>query len=143
MVTCYTLLAVFASLYFKWWSMIDLRALPYTLPLVLLTYAFVTFVSNLQVRSLWMIVFPLYALTQTLVMPLLGAGYYFVLLRRCGTPGRYASATSAGRPPRRRLGWRGYRSLVRHRHKTRCERAGRPARPHVVHLIGFATSRWT
>ena len=89
LVTCYTLLAVFASLYFKWWGMIDLHALPYTLPLVLLTYAFVTFVSNLQVRSLWMVVFPLYALTQTLVMPLLGAGYYFVLLRRRGTPGRY------------------------------------------------------
>jgi len=88
-VTSYTLLAVFASLYFKWWSMIDWRAIPFTMPLILLTYAFVTFVSNLQVRSWWMIVFPLYALTQTLVMPLLGACYYVVLLRRRGTLGRY------------------------------------------------------
>ena len=98
-VTCYTLLAVFASLYFKWWAMIDLRAMPLQIPLILLTYALVTFVSNLQVRSWWMIVFPLYALVQTLVMPLLGAGYYFVLLRRKGTPGRYLFGYRRRTPP--------------------------------------------
>jgi len=97
-VTCYTLLAVFASVYFKWWSMVDWRALPFTLPLILLTYAFVTFVSNLQVRSWWMIVFPLYALTQTLVMPVLGACYYVVLSYRKRTLGRYRFGYRRRRP---------------------------------------------
>jgi hypothetical protein len=89
LLTCYTLLAVFASFAFKWWNLIDWRALPVEVPLVLSVYAFVTFVSNIQVRSRWMLVFPIYALIQSLVMPLLGACTYVVLARRHGRLGRY------------------------------------------------------
>jgi hypothetical protein len=96
--TGYMLLAVFASVYYKWWGMIDLHLLRYELPLVLVTYVIVTFVSNLQVRSWWMIVFPLYALAQSMVLPLLGACYYVVLERRTGRLGRYEFRYRRGVP---------------------------------------------
>lgn len=96
--TGYMLLAVYATIQFKWWGMIDWRSLPQELPLVLVVYAFVTFISNLQVRSRWMIVFPIYALSQSLVMPLLGAVYYLVLARRAGASGRYRFGYRRGLP---------------------------------------------
>jgi len=96
--TAYTILAVFASVWFKWWNMIDWRTLPFELPLVVVTYAFVTFVSNLQVRSWWMVVFPVYALAQSLVMPPLGALYYVVLLRRRRRAGRFRFGYRRGLP---------------------------------------------
>jgi hypothetical protein len=71
---------------------------PVELPLVLFTYVLVTFVSNLQVRSWWMLVFPLYALAQSLVMPLLGVYSYVVLARREGRPGRYRFGYRRGTP---------------------------------------------
>jgi hypothetical protein len=92
------LLAVFASVYFKWWGLIDWKALVYQLPLVLLVYAFVTFISNLQVRSWWMLVFPVYALAQSLVMPPLGAVNYVVLARRKGKAGRFRFGYRRGLP---------------------------------------------
>jgi hypothetical protein len=100
LLTAYLLLAVFGSVYFKWWGMIDVRALPYQLPLVLAVYAFVTFVSNLQVRSWWMIVFPIYALTQSLVMPFLGACQYVVVACRLRALGRYRFGYRRGLPRR-------------------------------------------
>jgi cellulose synthase/poly-beta-1,6-N-acetylglucosamine synthase-like glycosyltransferase len=96
--TGYMLLVVLASVYFKWWTMIDLSLLPYQLPLLLATYVVVTFVSNFQVRSRWMIVFPLYALVQSMVMPLLGALYYVVLAREKGRLGRYQFRYRRGLP---------------------------------------------
>jgi hypothetical protein len=99
MLTGYMLVAVFASVHFKWWGMIDWHALPFELPLLLAVYAFVTFVSNLQVRSRWMIVFPLYALVQSLVMPLLGACYYVVLAYRRRRLGRYRFGYRRRIPP--------------------------------------------
>jgi hypothetical protein len=96
--TAYLLLAVFASVYLKWWGMLDWRALPTELPLVLAVYAFVTFVSNIQVRSWWMVVFPIYALAQSAVMPLLGAAYYVVLAARARTVGRYQFGYRRGLP---------------------------------------------
>jgi len=98
LLTAYTVLVVFSSLYFKWWGMIDWRAVPVELPMVLATYAFVTFVSNLQVRSWWMIVFPLYALFQSLVMPLLGLCMYLVLARQRRDLGRYRFRYRRGTP---------------------------------------------
>jgi hypothetical protein len=98
--TGYMLVAVYATIHFKWWGMIDWRNVPQELPLVLVVYAFVTFISNLQVRSRWMIVFPLYALTQSLVMPLLGAAQYVVLAARAGTAGRYRFGSRRGLPER-------------------------------------------
>ena len=64
-----------------------------------MVYIFVTFITNLQVRSWWMIVYPIYALTQSLVMPLLGAGYYVVLACRKGRLGRYRFSYRRGTPP--------------------------------------------
>ena len=87
--TTYMLLAVFASLYYKWWELIDVRRLPYELPVLLGIYVVVTFVSNVQVRSWWMLVFPAYALAQTLVMPAVGACTYVSLACRRGRLGRY------------------------------------------------------
>lgn len=101
-VTGYTLLAVYATLEFKWWGMIDWRTLPQELPLVLLVYAFVTFIANVQVRSRWMLVFPLYALAQSFIMPPLGAMYYVVLARRKATLGRYHFGSRRGLPKYRR-----------------------------------------
>jgi cellulose synthase/poly-beta-1,6-N-acetylglucosamine synthase-like glycosyltransferase len=99
-ITGYTLLAVYATIEFKWWGMIDWGTLPRELPLVLLVYAFVTFISNLQVRSRWMLVFPLYALAQSLIMPVLGALYYVVLAWRKGALGRYQFGYRRGLPSR-------------------------------------------
>lgn len=87
--TAYLVLVVFASVAFKWWSMIDWRALPFDIPVVLVVYALVTFVSNLQVRSRWMLVFPLYAMFQSFVMPAVGAITYVLLVRRRKRLGRY------------------------------------------------------
>ncbi|MDX6412749.1 MAG: hypothetical protein QOH23_159 [Gaiellaceae bacterium] len=98
-VTGYTLLAVFASVYFKWWSMIDLSLLPFELPLLLATYVIVTVVSNFQVRSRWMLVFPIYALAQSMVMPVLGAVQYIVLARERKRLGRYEFGYRRGTEP--------------------------------------------
>jgi hypothetical protein len=98
-VTGYTLLAVFASVYFKWWSMINFRLLPFELPLVLATYVIVTFLTNLQVRSRWMLVFPIYALAQSMVLPILGAIHYVVLARTKKRIGRYQFGYRRGTPP--------------------------------------------
>jgi cellulose synthase/poly-beta-1,6-N-acetylglucosamine synthase-like glycosyltransferase len=103
--TGYTVLAVFASVYFKWWSMIDLELLPFELPLLLATYVLVTVVSNLQVRSWWMLVFPVYALTQSMVLPVIGACQYVVLARRAGRLGRYRFRYRRGLPAAEALLW--------------------------------------
>src|SRR5207253_3113017 len=121
-------LAIFASAYFKWWGMIDLSRLPMELPLVLATYALVTFVSNVQVRSPWMLVFPLYALSQSLVMPVLGAYQYAVLARRAGRAGRdrrgrvRGEGAAARRDDRPRAGRRTRRGRARNGIRLRGER---------------------
>jgi uncharacterized YccA/Bax inhibitor family protein len=99
LLTGYTLLVVFASFAFKWWNMLDWRALPAEVPLVLAVYALVTFVSNFQVRSRWMLVFPLYALFQSMVMPPLGAVTYLLLARKRGHLGRYRFGYRRGPQP--------------------------------------------
>jgi hypothetical protein len=97
-ITGYMLLAVYATIHFKWWGMIDWHALPRELPLVLVVYAFVTFISNLQVASPWMIVFPIYALAQSMILPVLGALKFVQLARRRGSLGRYRFAYKRGIP---------------------------------------------
>jgi Glycosyl transferase family group 2 len=87
--TSYYLIAIWASLYFKWWTTLSPAAVLSSLPLVYAAYLFVTVTSNLQVISPWMIVFPFYALAQVLVMPPLGALKYFELARRRRRAGRY------------------------------------------------------
>jgi hypothetical protein len=63
--------------------------MPSEIPLVLAVYAFVTFVTNLQVRSWWMLAFPVYAMIQSFVMPVVGALTYVSLVRRRKYLGRY------------------------------------------------------
>jgi Glycosyl transferase family group 2 len=87
--TTYYLVAIWASLYFKWWTMLHPAAVVSSLPVVYAAYLFVTATSNVQVLSPWMIVFPFYALAQVLVMPLLGAVKYVELARHRGRLGRY------------------------------------------------------
>ena len=83
--------------------MVDPHLLSSELPLVLAVYVLVTFISNLQVRSWWMLVFPLYVLMQSMLIPLAGVCYYVVLARRQGRLAT-SSATDAARPPGRSNG---------------------------------------
>jgi len=87
--TAYYLAAIWVSLYFKWWTLISLHELVYTMPLVIVSYVVVTAISNTQVLSPWMLVFPFYSLVQVLVMPPIGAAYYFVVAWRRRRLGRY------------------------------------------------------
>lgn len=96
--TSYYLVAIWVSLYFKWWTLINPHELIRTLPIVMAAYVGVTVLSNLQVVSPWMIVFPIYSLAQVTVMPLVGAIYYVVLARRKGRVGRYGFGYRRLRP---------------------------------------------
>ena len=96
--TGYYLVAIWLSLYSKWWTMIDLREFATTLPVVIVAYVLVTAVSNLQVISPWMLVFPVYALLQVLVMPPIGAVHYVVLAYRRRSLGRYGFGYRRGPP---------------------------------------------
>jgi cellulose synthase/poly-beta-1,6-N-acetylglucosamine synthase-like glycosyltransferase len=76
----------------KWKELGDIRHIANILPFVLLLYTGVCFSANWSVRSRWMLIYPYYALLQTLVMPPLSAVYYFWLWYKRGTlkpPGRY------------------------------------------------------
>jgi cellulose synthase/poly-beta-1,6-N-acetylglucosamine synthase-like glycosyltransferase len=88
-ITSYYLAAIWVSLYFKWWTLISLHGLIYTMPIVIVSYVVVTAISNTQVLSPWMLVFPFYSLAQVLVMPPIGAAYYFVVAWRRRRLGRY------------------------------------------------------
>jgi cellulose synthase/poly-beta-1,6-N-acetylglucosamine synthase-like glycosyltransferase len=87
--TSYYLVAIWLSLYSKWWTMIDFGELAATMPVVILAYILVTAISNLQVISPWMLVFPIYAFLQVLLMPPLGALHYVTLACRRRRLGRY------------------------------------------------------
>jgi cellulose synthase/poly-beta-1,6-N-acetylglucosamine synthase-like glycosyltransferase len=87
--TSYYMMVIWSSLYFKWWAMIDIHSLPYTFPIVFAAYVFVTAVSNGQVLSPWMLAFPLYSLFQVIVMPPIGAVWFFVVAIRRRKLGRY------------------------------------------------------
>lgn len=66
------------------------------LPLVILLYTGVVVLSNWSVRSRWMILYPYYALVQTIVLPVFGAVEYGRTAYRSRSWGRY-------RVPRRRV----------------------------------------
>ncbi len=67
-----------------------------TVPMIALLYVGITVVSNWEVRSRWMIVYPYYSLVQSVVFPTLGFARYLTLARRHGNLGRL-------RPPKRRF----------------------------------------
>jgi cellulose synthase/poly-beta-1,6-N-acetylglucosamine synthase-like glycosyltransferase len=87
--TSYYLIAIWVTWYVKWWTMLSPGTLISSLPYVYCAYLFVTVTANLQVASPWMVVFPVYALVQVLVMPVFGALTYFKLARRRRRVGRY------------------------------------------------------
>jgi hypothetical protein len=87
--TSYYLLAIWALWYVKSWTTLSPDAFLSSLPVAYLAYLFVTLMSNLQVASPWMVVFPFYALAQVLVMPPLGAAKYIELAWRRRRIGRY------------------------------------------------------
>jgi hypothetical protein len=72
MLASYYLIAIWASWYFKVWTFTTPSEVLSDLPLVYMSYLFVTVTSNLQVLSPWMLVFPFCALAQVLVLPPLG-----------------------------------------------------------------------
>jgi hypothetical protein len=87
--TSYYLIAIWASWYFKVWTFTSPSEIVSSLPKIYVAYLLVTVVSNLQVASPWMALFPFYALTQVLVMPMLGVAKYVQVARRKGRLGRY------------------------------------------------------
>jgi cellulose synthase/poly-beta-1,6-N-acetylglucosamine synthase-like glycosyltransferase len=87
--TSYYLAAIWLSLYSKWWTMIELGDFLAAIPVVIAAYILVTAISNLQVISPWMLVFPVYALLQVLLMPPIGAVHYVALAYRRRKFGRY------------------------------------------------------
>jgi cellulose synthase/poly-beta-1,6-N-acetylglucosamine synthase-like glycosyltransferase len=87
--TLYTVIAIWMSVFYRWWEMVDWSAIPRTLPLIMAVYLVVTLISNWQVRSWWMLAMPLYAGLQGLVLPSLGAITYARLAWRRRRLGRY------------------------------------------------------
>jgi cellulose synthase/poly-beta-1,6-N-acetylglucosamine synthase-like glycosyltransferase len=88
----YTACIVWVFWIAKWHELVDVGHVAAILPFVVLLYTGVCFSSNWSVRSRWMVIYPYYALFQALVMPPLGACYYFWLWYKRGTakpPGRY------------------------------------------------------
>jgi hypothetical protein len=69
----YNLLLVWVMLYYRSTTVWQVTEV---LPIVLVAYVLLTLVANWQVRSEWMIVYPIYALVQVAVMPLYGFAYY-------------------------------------------------------------------
>jgi cellulose synthase/poly-beta-1,6-N-acetylglucosamine synthase-like glycosyltransferase len=99
LMTIYSLTAIWASLYSKWWTLIDWHSLTQTLPLVIAAYVMTTVISNLQVASPWMLVLPVYSILQVVLMPPIGALCYVTLARRRGYLGRYRFGYRRRRPP--------------------------------------------
>jgi hypothetical protein len=99
--TLYWLLLIWTGLWLKAWEMVDWSSIPDMLPLLYVAYLLVTVVSNLQVLSPWMVLFPFYALVQSLVMPPLGACTYVRLACRRRRLGRYRFGYRQGVPKRR------------------------------------------
>jgi cellulose synthase/poly-beta-1,6-N-acetylglucosamine synthase-like glycosyltransferase len=88
----YYVALVWAGVYFKWASLVSYLhpfVLAQTLLALFVVYAVVTVVANWQVRSWRMLVFPPYALVQSMLMPIVGSIHYVVLARRYGRLGRY------------------------------------------------------
>ena len=85
----YAAAGLWVSFYWKWWGMIDWHSLPFTLAVLWAFYVAMTLASNFQVRSRWMLLMPLYALVQGMLLPALGVVCYFQLARRRGSLGRY------------------------------------------------------
>jgi cellulose synthase/poly-beta-1,6-N-acetylglucosamine synthase-like glycosyltransferase len=88
----YTVCIVWLLWIAKWHELSSSSHVLSVLPFIVLLYTGICVFSNWNVRSRWMIIYPYYALFQALVMPPLGAIYYFQLWlkqRTWAPPGRY------------------------------------------------------
>jgi len=64
--------------------------------LLVALYCLITFVANWQVRSPWMLFYPIYAFAQAIAMPTIGAAYFCVLAARQRRLGRYGFGLTRG-----------------------------------------------
>ena len=87
--TFYACAGIWSCVYWRWWGMIDWRALPATLAALWLFYVLWTGIANWKVRSRYMLLMPLYALLQGTLMPPLGVITYVRVARRRRSWGRY------------------------------------------------------
>jgi cellulose synthase/poly-beta-1,6-N-acetylglucosamine synthase-like glycosyltransferase len=90
--TLYYALGAWVAIYYHVWSLVALHAVAIYAPIILGAYLFITVVSNLQVLSIWMLLFPIYAMIQTAAMPFLGMLTYAGMARRSRNLGRYKFA---------------------------------------------------
>jgi cellulose synthase/poly-beta-1,6-N-acetylglucosamine synthase-like glycosyltransferase len=100
MLTLYYILGAWVAVYFHVWSALSIGNVVHYMPLVLVMYLLITVVCNLQVLSPWMLVFPLYSLVQTTVLPPLGALLYMRLAWKRRDLGRYRFGWARVRPAR-------------------------------------------
>jgi cellulose synthase/poly-beta-1,6-N-acetylglucosamine synthase-like glycosyltransferase len=96
LLTAFQVSAIWVSTTSRWWQHVDQRSIPAHVLIIYGTYLLVTGISNSQVASYWMLLYPLYAAVQSLILPPLGAATYLRLAGREGRLGRY-------RFPHRRL----------------------------------------
>jgi cellulose synthase/poly-beta-1,6-N-acetylglucosamine synthase-like glycosyltransferase len=87
--TAYWLLMIWTSVALKWWHQIDPHAVLTYLPLLYVNYLVITAFANVRVASPWMLVLPLYAFVQSLVMPPVGLYTYVRLAWTRRQLGRY------------------------------------------------------
>ena len=87
--TLYLLAVIWASLYFRWWHMVDVSRFRRCSRCSSSSTCSSRWSATCRCLSPWMIVFPLYAFVQTLVFPAVGAVYYVVLALRRRRLGRY------------------------------------------------------
>ncbi len=87
---------------------------PHLLPIILLFYIAATYIANWQVRSRWMLLFPLYALFQVMVLIWLGIYRYAQTVRKTGNIGkiRIRSASTHDRQAKRRIAVKLTRNLA-------------------------------
>jgi hypothetical protein len=98
----YTAGVVWLLLLGKWSELATVRHLAHVFPFIILMYTAISVAANWEVRSRWMILFPYYAIFQSLVVPVFGAAYYLKLWRQTGKlkpPGRYRIGFCREDPP--------------------------------------------
>jgi Glycosyltransferase like family 2 len=97
--TLYYVLGAWVAIYYHVWSLLSLHTMVVYTPIILGAYLVITAVSNLQVLSIWMVVFPIYAFVQTAAMPFLGMLKYTAMAWRRHSLGRYRFERMRHRQP--------------------------------------------
>lgn len=77
---------------------LDLSKMTVVLPVIYVAYVAITAVANWPVRSEWMLVYPLYAMAQAIIMPPVGLVHYIGQAIRYRTADRYRMPYLGGVP---------------------------------------------